>query len=139
MPYTSLTQFETDFTQRLGSFIVKERCQENLSDLFAPLGKQELFGRLTEKIFSLFKVLIFFFLLKFLFFIGVQPINNVVIVSGQHQRDSAIHTRVSILSQTPPPSRLPHNTEQSSMCYTIGTCWLFILNIAVCTGPSTTP
>ena len=39
MPYTSLTHFDPDFTQRLGSFIVKERCQENLSDLFAPLGK----------------------------------------------------------------------------------------------------
>ena len=29
----------------------------------------------------------------------------------------------------PPPSRLAHNTEQSSMCYTVGPCQLSILNI----------
>ena len=33
-----------------------------------------------------------------------------------------------------PPSRLPHNTEQSSLCYTAGPCWLPILNTAVCTS-----
>ena len=37
-----------------------------------------------------------------------------------------IHIHVSILPQTPLPSRL-HNIEQSSMCYTVGTCWLYIL------------
>ena len=35
------------------------------------------------------------------------PINNVVIVSSEQQRDSAIHIYVSILPQTPLPSRLP--------------------------------
>ena len=50
---------------------------------------------------------------------GVQPINNVVIVSGEQRRDSAIHIRVSLLPQTPLPCRLPHNIEQSSMCYTV--------------------
>ena len=35
-------------------------------------------------------------------------------VSDGQQRDSAIHIHVSILLQTPLPSRLPHNTEQSS-------------------------
>ena len=60
-------------------------------------------------------------------------INNVVIVSGRQQRDSAIHTHVSILPQTPLPSRLPHNTKQSSLCYTVDPCWLSILNTAVCT------
>ena len=39
----------------------------------------------------------------------------------------------SILTQTHLPSKLPHNMEQSSMCYIVGPCWLFILNIAVCT------
>ena len=29
--------------------------------------------------------------LNFLFCIGVQPVNNVVVVSGEQQRDSAIH------------------------------------------------
>ena len=69
---------------------------------------------------------IFFFLN-----LGVQPVNNVVIVSGGQQRDSAIHIHVSILLQTPLPSRLPQNTEQSSLCCTVGPCWLSILNIAV--------
>ena len=32
--------------------------------------------------------------------------------------------------------RLPHSIKQSSMCYTVGPCWLSILNIAVCTCPS---
>ena len=45
---------------------------------------------------------------------------NNVVVSGRQQRDSAIHIHVSILPQTPFPSRLPHNIEQSSLCYTEG-------------------
>ena len=51
--------------------------------------------------------------------------------------DSAIQTYVSILLQIL-PSSLPHNTEQSSLCYTVGPCWLPILNIAVCTCGSQT-
>ena len=53
-----------------------------------------------------------------------------MIVSGG-QRDSAVHTHVSILPQIPLPSRLPHNTEQSSLCNTVGPCWLSILNIGI--------
>ena len=33
------------------------------------------------------------------------------------------------------PSRLPYDIEQSSMCYTVGPCWLSILNTAACTWP----
>ena len=44
-----------------------------------------------------------------------------------------MHILVSILQQTPLPSGLPHNIEQSSVRYTVGPCWLSILNIAVCT------
>ena len=66
-------------------------------------------------------------------------INNDVTVSGGQQRDPAIHIHVFILPQTPLPSRLPHNIEQSSMCYIVGPCWLSILNISVCTCPSQTP
>ena len=58
-----------------------------------------------------------------------------MIVSGGQQRDSALHTHVSVLRQTPLPSRLPHNIEQSSLCNTVGPCWLSISNIAVCTCP----
>ena len=46
--------------------------------------------------------------------------NNVGTVSGAQQRDSAKHIHVFILPQTPLPPRLPHNTEQSSLCSTIG-------------------
>ena len=53
-----------------------------------------------------------------------------MIVSGEQQRDSTIRIYVSILPQTPLPSRMPHNIEQSSLCYIIGPCWLSILNIA---------
>ena len=47
-----------------------------------------------------------------------------------------LHMHISILSQTPLPSRLPYNIKQGSKCYTVGPCWLSILNIAVCTCPS---
>ena len=57
-----------------------------------------------------------------LFFLHFKLLIGVVIVSGGQQRDSATHTHVSILSQTPLPSRLPHNLEQSSLCYTVGPC-----------------
>ena len=82
---------------------------------------------------------VFLFLKDFLFYIGVYPINNVVTVSGAQQSDSAIRIHVSILPQTPLPSRLPHNIEKSSLCYAVGPCWLSILNIAVCTCQSQTP
>ena len=52
-----------------------------------------------------------FFLLNFLFCIVVQQINNVMIVSGEQQEGN-----VSILSQTPLLCRVPHNTEQNTLC-----------------------
>ena len=52
-----------------------------------------------------------FYFFNFLFFIGVWLINNVVIVSSEQPRDSAVHTHVSILPPNPLPSRLPHSTE----------------------------
>ena len=69
---------------------------------------------------------------------GAQTINNVVIVSGEQRRDSAMrHIDISILPQTPLPPRLPHNPEQRSTCYMAGPCLLTILNIG-CTWPSQT-
>ena len=64
---------------------------------------------------------------------------TVLWVSGGQQRDSIIHIHVSILPQIPLPSRLLHNIERSSLCYTAGPCWLSILNTAVCTCSSPTP
>ena len=46
---------------------------------------------------------------------------------------------LSILLQTPFSSRLPHDTEQSSLCCPAGPCWFCMLNIAVCPCPSQTP
>ena len=43
-----------------------------------------------------------------------------MIVSDAQQCDSAIHVHVSILPQTPLPSKLPYNIEQSTLCYTVG-------------------
>ena len=54
-----------------------------------------------------------------------------MVVSGAQQRDSAVHIYVSILSQTPLPSRLPHNIEQSSLYYAVGPCWLSFLDTVV--------
>ena len=51
-----------------------------------------------------------FFSLNFLFCIGVWLINNVVIVSDEQQRDSAVLPKPSL------PSKLPHIIKQSSMC-----------------------
>ena len=53
---------------------------------------------------------------------AAEPINNVVIVPGEQQSNSAVHMPPSILPPTPLPSRLPHNTEQSSLCSTVGPC-----------------
>ena len=60
-------------------------------------------------------------------------------MSDKQQKVSALHIHVSILLQTPLPSRLPHNTEQSPICCTIGPCRLSILNIAECACPSQLP
>ena len=74
-----------------------------------------------------------------LIYIGLLPINNIVIVSGGQQRDST-NTYMWIHSR----SNTPHihgaqSIGQSSLCYTVGPCWLSILNTAVCTWPSRTP
>ena len=72
----------------------------------------------------MFYLILLFLFLNFLFCIWVYPINNVVIVSDEQQKDSALHVHVSILPQTPLPSKLPQNIEQSSQGYTVRPCWL---------------
>ena len=44
---------------------------------------------------------------------------------------SHIYMYPSILPQTRLLSKVPRNMEQSSMSYTVGSCWLSILSIAV--------
>ena len=62
----------------------------------------------------------------FHFVLGSSQLTNNVIVSGEQRKDLVICIYVSILPQTPLPSRLPHNTEQSAMCYTVGRSFLVI-------------
>ena len=66
---------------------------------------------------SLHSCTYFCFVFSFLFYPGVQPINNVVTASGGQQRDSDICIHVSILPQAP---RLPHNIKQTPLCCTVG-------------------
>ena len=57
-------------------------------------------------------------------------IDNVVLASGIQQSGSTIHIHLfffKILSLF----KFLQNIEQSSHCYTVGPCWLSILNIAV--------
>ena len=61
-----------------------------------------------------------------------------MLVSGVQQSDSVIHIHVSILFQILFPIKLLKNIEQSSLCYTVGPCWLSVLNTAVCTCQSQT-
>ena len=51
--------------------------------------------------------------------------------SGGTQSYIYIYIYIPILPQTPLPSRLPQNIEQSSLCYTVGPCWVSILNVAM--------
>ena len=85
----------------------------------------------------LFLLVFTFYFFKPVFFMVYSQLAN-VIVSSENWRYPAIHTHVSILSQTPLPYRLPHNIEESSLCYTVGPCWLSILNMVVWACPPQT-
>ena len=71
--------------------------------------------------------------IQFLFYIGADLSNTVVLVSGMRQSDSIINTHVYFLFHILFPLQLSKNMEQNSLCYTAGHCWLSILNKAVCT------
>ena len=68
--------------------------------------------------------------LKFLFYIEIELINNVVLVSGVQQSDSIIHVHVSALFSFRLLS-IEQSIEQCSLCCTAGPCWVSTLNIAV--------
>ena len=67
-------------------------------------------------------------------FIAVQLIYNVVLVSGAQQSESVIYICIFTLFQILSPYRPLQSTEQSSLCYTIGSYQLSILQIVVCLG-----
>jgi len=62
--------------------------------------------------------------------IEVELTNNIVIVSGEQQRDLAIHIHVSILPQTRVPSRLPSTIGSVVSFHSIGVEFL-VLKILV--------
>ena len=66
----------------------------------------------------------------------VWPVNKQCYGSSRWTGKGPSHTYTCTHSPpTPLPSRLPHNIEQSSMCYTVvDPCWLSILNLAMCTS-----
>ena len=78
---------------------------------------------------------LFFSLWTFYFCIGVWVINNAVIVSGEQWRDSVIHMHVFILPKLPSHPGCHATLSRESLYYTVGSCWLSILNIALCTYP----
>ena len=72
-------------------------------------------------------------IIVFFLYIEVQLINNLVLVSGVQQSESVTHIHESIHFQIFFKVTLLWNIEQSSLYYTIGPCWLSVLNTAVYT------
>ena len=66
----------------------------------------------------------------FFFGIGIELIYSVVLISGVQPSDSVIH--MFILFQILFPYRLSQKIRQSSLCYTVGPCWLSISCIVLC-------
>ena len=89
-----------------------------------------------QRFLYLYFIPFYSFIFNFLFCIGLQPINNVVRVSVEQKKDSAIHIHISILPQIPLSSRLPYNTDQICLWKIVGPCSLAILNIAEGIWPS---
>ena len=93
-------------------------------------------------LFYFFCFLGFFFTFYFLiinFFIGVQFLYNAVSVSAVQQSESAICIHIYPLFWISFPFRSPQSTEQSSLCYTVGSHQLSVLYIVVYICQSQSP
>ena len=117
--------------------------QSKLSNEEDRLTREKVFVNFILLFVCLFVLVHFYLYIRIFFFnfwfdTGVELINNVALVSGVPQSDSVMHIPVSVLSQILFPFGLLHYIEQSSLCYTVGPCWLSVLNIAVCTCPPPT-
>ena len=77
------------------------------------------------------RFLLIYSLLFLLIFIGVQLLYNVVLVSAVQPSESVIHIHISPLFWISFPFRSPQSTEQSSLCYAVGSHQLSILYIVV--------
>ena len=71
-------------------------------------------------------------IIRVFFFIRVEFIYNVLLVSDVQHTDSVIHIHTFIIFQVLFPYRFLQNTEQSSLCYIGGPCWLSIWYSVVC-------
>ena len=93
---------------------------EERQSVSIPCAKAVLLPRIGGSVWSCSKPTLpektFLFFFNFLFLIAVKPINNVVIVSGGQQSNSASHMHISVLPHTLLPSRLAHNVKQLSLC-----------------------
>ena len=77
----------------------------------------------------------------FIYFIGVQLLYNVVLVSAIQQSESATRIHISPLPWISFPFRSPESTEQSSLCYTVCSHQLSVLYIVlyICQSQSPNP
>ena len=57
---------------------------------------------------------------------------NIVVVSGVQRSEPALQIHTTILFQILSPHGSLQNIEQSSLCSTVGPCWLSILYTVVC-------
>ena len=62
-----------------------------------------------------------------------------MLISGVRQSDSATHIHVPILFQILFPFRLLQHIEESSLCSTIGPCWLFYIQCSVTDAEAEAP
>ena len=81
------------------------------------------------------KAAVIYFLKTFYFVLGYNRW-TMLWKSQVHSEGTQPYVQMYLLSPELPPPRVPHNTEQSSLCYTVGLWWLSIWNTAVCTCPS---
>ena len=98
------------------------------------LKKKKAKGQTTNLSFSfLWKIteIVYLWIFKKLFYFILEYNWLTVLYFQVHSKGTHSYIYISIPSQTPLPSRLPYNIEQSSLCYAVGLCLLYILNIAV--------
>ena len=115
--------FEAGFFTQHNAFEIHACCCESQHPGDSEIGNKAAKGSCalimlgSQWVFFLIAKLYFFlyFFTPKTFGIEVQPINDVLVVSGEQQRDSAIHIHGFLLPQTLIPSRLAHNVEQSWM------------------------
>ena len=82
------------------SFLNKLLIQKENMHFYKPkVNKQIWMFTVALFIFLGHRIVILFFYFNFLFCVGVYPINNVMIISGEQWRDSIIHVHVSIPPQ----------------------------------------